>query len=459
MATTNNSKSFFDLPVTTQLVYLILTLLGFGFLLILNPITLFVLNIIKPRWANDFAHSDELYSERCQKFFTWQAKKWPWLWAKWWYTSKEIGCLTDDKQLDYYYNVSHSIETLNAMSIHNSAKVIGKDFEGFKEYIASVNTLNAMSTAISAKDAYINMSYNLFCAFIRASIEKDDMSALGDYLKRGTLPKDQVKILSEYASDSTSGVYSNTWLALVFYDYVERCGLGQDLLKTLFERPNSAHFKKEVERRQNIYSQRVFTKSQRGTKQTDAWLAFCETTKEICPQAQMEMGLDQYHVFHKTGHTLDAEAILHILSHNSDRMMAQLIFEYEPNYGIVSDDIKEFLDKNLVLRSLRDSVIENHPDDLQRRIYGNEKLTEEELSKVFDYPNAGQLIFNYVTRYPLPENLHKRMLELPERAHACILMYYHNEVSPQEWCLGKFHLADDVRREAIKRGWIREKKK
>ena len=194
---TNDSKSFFDLPVTTQLVYLILTLLGFGFLLILNPITLFVLNIFKPAWANDFAHSDELYSERCQKFFTRQAKKWPWLWAKYWYTSKEIGCLTDDKQLDYYYNVSHSIETLNAMSIHNSAKVIGKDFEGFKEYIASVNTLNAMSTAISAKDAYINMSYNLFCAFIRASIEKDDMSALGDYLKRGTLPKDQVKISND----------------------------------------------------------------------------------------------------------------------------------------------------------------------------------------------------------------------------------------------------------------------
>ena len=456
---TSNSKSFFDLPVTTQLFLLVGFLWKVQLLLIFNPLTLFVLNIFKPRWAMLVAHWKELYDKKSQEFFTRQAKKWPWHWAKWWYTSKEIGCLTDDKQLDYYYNVSHSSGTLNAMSIHNSAKVIGKDFEEFKGYIATVNTLNAMSIAISAKDAYINMSYNLFCAFIRASIEKDDMSALRDYLKHGTLPKDQVVILSEYARKSTTVVYSNTWLALIFYDYVERCGLGKDLLKNLLERPCPAKFKEEVEKRQNIYSQRVFTKSQRGTKQTDAWLAFCKNTKEICPQAQMEMGLDQYHVFHKTGHTLDAEAILHILSHNSDRTMAQLIFEYEPNFGIANDDIKEFLDKNLVLRSLRDSVIENHPDDLQRRMFGNEKLTEEELTKVFDYPNAGQLIFNYITYRPIPENLHKRMLELPERADACILMYYYNEVSPQEWCLGKFHLADDVRREAIKRGWITEKKK
>ena len=240
MATTNNSKSFFDLSVTTQLFLLVGFLWKVQLLLIFNPLTLFVLNIFKPRWARSMAHSDALYDKKSQEFFTEQAKKWPWHWAKWWYTSKEIGCLTDDKLLDYYYNVSHSIETLNAMSIHDSAKVIGKDFEAFKKGIAN-----------------INMSYNLFCAFIRASIEKDDMSALGDYLKRGTLPKDQVKILSEYASDSTSGIYSNTWLALVFYDYVERCGLGKELFKTILERPSSAKFKAEVEKRLDAYNLRV----------------------------------------------------------------------------------------------------------------------------------------------------------------------------------------------------------
>ena len=446
MATNSKSMSFFDMPMTTKLFYLVGFLWELELLVIFNPLTLFVLNIFKPRWARSMAHSDALYDKKSQEFFTEQAKEWPWRWAKWWYTREELKELSVERQLDYYYDVNQSAKTLAAMSSEAAFRVIddglGNNFEDFKKNINE-----------------IKLSPELFRAFIQKSFKEDDMSVLSDYLKRGTISKELVECLADDARESTTGIYSNTWLALVFYDYVERCGLGQEMLKNLLERPSSAKFKEEVEKRQNIYSQRVFTKSQRGTKQTDAWLAFCETTKEICPQAQMEMGLDQYHVFHKTGHTLDAEAILHILKHNSDRMMAQLIFEYEPNYGIVSDDIKEFLDNNLVLRSLRDSVIENHPDDLQRRIYGNEKLTEEELTKVFDYPNAGQLIFNYVTRYPLPENLHKRMLELPERAHACILMYYHNEVSPQEWCLGKFHLADDVRREAIRRGWIREKKK
>ena len=433
--------------MTTQLFLLVGFLWKVQLLLILNPITLFVLNIFKPRWARTMAHSDALYDKKSQQFFTEQAKEWPWHWAKWWYTSKEIGCLTDDKQLDYYYNVSHSIETLNAMSIHNSAKVIGKDFEGFKEYIASVNTLNAMSIAISAKDAYINMSYNLFCAFIRASIEKDDMSALGDYLKRGTLPKDQVKILSEYASDSTSGVYSNTWLALVFYDYVERCGLGQEMLKKLLERPNSAHFKKEVERRQGIYEQRVFTKSQRGSKSPHAWLHFCGKTKEICKQAQMEMGLDQYHVFHKTGHTLDAEAILHILSHYSDRTMAQLIFEYEPNFGIASDEVKELIDRKPELKNIfNDANIALIEKDLEQRICNREELNIEELNQMFDCPNSNDLAVDYVSRYPLPKELHKRMLE-PKNAGS--LQFYIS----QGWLLSAYQLDDEVAEECKKLGY------
>lgn len=427
---TKDAKSFFDLSVTTQLFLLVGFLWKVQLLLIFNPLTLFVLNIFKPRWARSMAHSDALYDKKYQQFFTEQAKEWPWHWAKWWYTSKEIGCMAEVKQLDYYYNVNHSIETLNAMSIGSSAKVIGRDFEAFKKGIAN-----------------INMSYNLFCAFIRASIEKDDMSAMGDYLKRGTLPKDQVKILSEYASDSTSGVYSNTWLALVFYDYVERCGLGQDLLKTLLERPNSAHFKKEVENRQNIYSQRVFTKSQRGSKQTDAWLSYCETTKEICPQAQMEMGLDQYHVFHKTGHTLDAEAILHILSHYSDRTMAQLIFEYEPNFGIASDEVKELIDRKPELKNIfNDANIALIEKDLEQRIRNREELNIEELNQMFDCPNSNDLAVDYVSRYPLPKELHKRMLE-PKNAGS--LQFYIS----QGWLLSAYQLDDEVAEECKKLGY------
>ena len=438
MATTN-SKSFFDLPVTTQLVYLILTLLGFGFLLILNPITLFVLNIFKPAWANDFAHSDELYSERCQKFFTRQAKKWPWHWAKYWYTLEELKELSVERQVDYYYDVNRSAKTLAAMSTEAAFRVIddglGNNFEDFKKNINE-----------------IKLSPELFRAFIQKSFKEDDMSTLSDYLKCGTLPKDLVESLADEAGNSTSGIYSNTWLALVFYDYVERCGLSNDLLKKLLERPNSAHFKKEVERRQGIYEQRVFTKSQRGTKQTDEWLAFCETTNKICPQAQMEMGLDQYHVFHETGHTLDAEAILHILKHNSNRTMAQLIFKYEPNYGMANDDIKEFVNNNPTLQDLLNAVICSCQDFLSKSIKAGERLDVSDVIKMFECPKAEEFVMKYIKKHSLQNTIHDKLLSL-DNAKEVIQLYvelYDNDEFTE--------LDLDVRREAERRGWIPEKK-
>lgn len=439
MATTNNSKSFFDLPVTTQLVYLILTLLGFGFLLILNPITLFVLNIFKPAWANDFAHSDELYSERCQKFFTRQAKEWPWHWAKWWYTREELKELSVERQLDYYYDVDCSAKTLAAMSTEAAFAVIddalGNNSEDFKKNINE-----------------IQMSPELFRAFIVKSKKEDDMSTLSDYLKRGTISKDLAECLANEARKSTTGVYSNTWLALVFYDYVERCGLGQEMLKNLLERPSSAKFKEEVERRQNIYSQRVFTKSQRGTKQTDAWLAFCETTKEICKQAQMEMGLDQYHVFHETGHTLDAEAILHILKHNSNLTMAQLIFKYEPNYGMANDDIKEFVNNNPTLQDLLNAVICSCQDFLSKSIKAGERLDISFVIKMFECPKAEEFVMKYIKKHSLQNTIHDKLLSL-DNAKEVIQLYvelYDNDEFTE--------LDLDVRREAERRGWIPEKK-
>ena len=436
---TSNSKSFFDLSVTTQLFLLVGFLWKVQLLLIFNPLTLFVLNIFKPRWARSMAHSDALYDKKSQEFFTEQAKEWPWHWAKWWYTSEELKELSVERQLDYYYDVDCSVKTLAAMSRKAAFRVIddglGNNFEGLKKNINE-----------------IKMSPELFRVFIRKSFKEDDMSVLSDYLKRGTLSKELVECLADEARESTTGIYSNTWLALVFYDYVERCGLGQDLLKTLFERPNSAHFKKEVERRQNIYSQRVFTKSQRGTKQIDAWISFCETTKEICPQAQMEMGLDQYHVFHETGHTLDAEAILHILKHYSNLTMAQLIFKYEPNYGMANDDIKEFVNNNPTLQDLLNAVICSCQDFLSKSIKAGERLDISFVIKMFECPKAEEFVMKYIKKHSLQNTIHDKLLSL-DNAKEVIQLYvelYDNDEFTE--------LDLDVRREAERRGWIPEKK-
>ena len=434
MATTN-SKSFFDLSVTTQLFLLVGFLWKVQLLLIFNPLTLFVLNIFKPRWARTMAHSDALYDKNSQRFFDLQAKKWPWHWAKWWYTSEELKHLSEERQIEYYKNVNHSTQTLTAMSASAAAKVLDDDFTFFKECGTS-----------------IKMSSELFRVFIEKSLQLQDWSVFEDYLKGGTLPKELVVVLANAAchwSVVCCG-WRNDFITGIFLDYVERCGLSNEMRQNIGHDKEmwcNADFEKELAKRLNIYEQRVFTKSQRGSKSPHAWLHFCGTTKEICKQAQMEMGLDQYYVFHETGHILDAEAILHILKHNSDRTMAELIFEYEPNFGIANDDIKELIEKKPELKNIfNDANIALIEKDLEQRICNREELTEEQINKMFDCPNAGQLVIDYIGFYPLPQKFHKRMLEL-ETADG-VLGYY----LMQSWFSEDYKLDPEVYEECKKRG-------
>ena len=439
MATTN-SKSFFDLSVTTQLFLLVGFLWKVQLLLIFNPLTLFVLNIFKPRWARTMAHSDALYDKNSQRFFDLQAKKWPWHWAKWWYTSEELKHLSEERQIEYYKNVNHSTQTLTAMSASAAAKVLDDDFTFFKECGTS-----------------IKMSSELFRVFIEKSLQLQDWSVFEDYLKGGTLPKELVVVLANAAchwSVVCCG-WRNDFITGIFLDYVERCGLSNEMRQNIGHDKEmwcNADFEKELVKRLNIYDQRVFTKSQRGSKQIDAWISFCETTKEICPQAQMEMGLDQYHVFHETGHTLDAEAILHILKHYSNLTMAQLIFKYEPNYGMANDDIKEFVNNNPTLQDLLNAVICSCQDFLSKSIKAGERLDISFVIKMFECPKAEEFVMKYIKKHSLQNTIHDKLLSL-DNAKEVIQLYvelYDNDEFTE--------LDLDVRREAEKRGWIPEKK-
>ena len=321
-----------------------------------------------------------------------------------------------------------------------AAKVLDDDFTFFKECGTS-----------------IKMSSELFRVFIEKSLQLQDWSVFEDYLKGGTLPKELVVVLANAAchwSVVCCG-WRNDFITGIFLDYVERCGLSNEMRQNIGHDKEmwcNADFEKELAKRLNIYEQRVFTKSQRGTKQTDAWLAFCETTKEICPQAQMEMGLDQYHVFHKTDHTLDAEAILHILSHNSDRMMAKLIFEYEPKFGIANDDIKELVDNNPTLQDLLNAVICSCQDFLSKSIEAGERLDISFVIKMFECPKAEEFVMKYIKKHSLQNTIHDKLLSL-DNAKEVIQLYvelYDNDEFTE--------LDLDVRREAERRGWIPEKK-
>jgi hypothetical protein len=164
------------------------------------------------------------------------------------------------------------------------------------------------------------------------------------------------------------------------------------------------------------------------------------------------MGLDQYHVFHETGHTLDAEAILHILKHYSNLTMAQLIFKYEPNYGMANDDIKEFVNNNPTLQDLLNAVICSCQDFLSKSIKAGERLDISFVIKMFECPKAEEFVMKYIKKHSLQNTIHDKLLSL-DNAKEVIQLYvelYDNDEFTE--------LDLDVRREAERRGWIPEKK-
>ncbi|MBQ9271334.1 MAG: hypothetical protein IJ218_03620 [Alphaproteobacteria bacterium] len=67
------------------------------------------------------------------------------------------------------------------------------------------------------------------------------------------------------------------------------------------------------------------------------------------------MNLNQYAIFHKHGRLLDAAAIAYMLFYGSQDM-AELIFCYEPNYGILNKNIEFILGKHEYLRPLLEKV-------------------------------------------------------------------------------------------------------
>ena len=84
--------------------------------------------------------------------------------------------------------------------------------------------------------------------------------------------------------------------------------------------------------------------------------------------------------------------------------------------------------------------------DLEQRIRNREELNIEELNQMFDCPNSNDLAVDYVSRYPLPKELHKRMLE-PKNAGS--LQFYIS----QGWLLSAYQLDDEVAEECKKLGY------
>ena len=356
---------------------------GVMFILFCNPLSLFVFNLFFPENAARFVREFIGFNDRWRSFYTKSALKWPFWWSRWWITLDNLKTVSVRKQIAYYLTNLNRSAVLEAMSSEAQVALVRKRLDRMNEIYGIMRLTDEMFEewlrqliAKGRRTKHLNIEgwQKLF-------------APLCNFLKRGKLPFSQVMILTRAAVDE----YNNSARPLMWYlnDYIERYGLSKKQLEEIAqymseniywhdifgEEPTTEsekiyeqhkkfkHFYDIVNERQINYEQRVFTRSQRGKLRTDEWRNFCEKTAYICVAAQKEMDIEQYRIFHSTGHSLRSEAIIYFLEY-PDRNLHRLIFKYEPLEVFAEDELNTFIDKHDFFRALLNEEMAHRKSEL-----------------------------------------------------------------------------------------------
>ncbi len=424
-------------PVSTVCSYIVYyTGAIFWFLVLFNPLSIFLINLFKPSLSAKMAHSKTYCGDTICGFYTYLALKWPFKWAKWWIPLDKLRDYTVREQEIYFNDVHRGKEVLWALSPEAWARLMKNIYAyPFKVLADGMRERN-----------------DLFAALLDlTSKEGKERELLKQYMHYGALPKPQMEILVDNVrKESSQGKHEV--LFRILCDYIERCGFSKEMTERILNDDAASQLlKDEVADSLTAHNQRVQTKNLFNLstlEQVEAWQKFCETNKRIHPMAQQEMSLNQYAMFHKLGHSLDAGAIAYLLWHR-DEKMAELIFRTEPKFGILDEKIEFVLRKHEGFNLLLQDVIKDTEEDLRKRISDREELSIEQMNKMFDVPSAAELVCDYIAFHPLPDDLQTRMLALPN-ASTLINLYDMREQSDGE----RYHLLPELRETAKENKWM-----
>lgn len=351
---------------------------GVMVILACNPLSMFLFNLFFPENAARFVREFIGFNDSWRRFYQKSALKWPLWWSAAWITPENLKTCGVRKQVAYYLANINRSQTLRAMSSEAQVALVHKRYEQIREIYGIMHLTDKM-----------------FAEWLQQLVKKDRKTCfisgyreklyepLCDYLKRGKLPFSQVMILTRAAVDE----HNNSACPFMKYleDYIERFGLRKnqldkiaqymcdnlywsdtfdeepttDFAKALKKRDEYNHYYNFLLERQINYEQRVFTRSQRGDRLTDEWKTFCEKTRYIHVSAQKEMDIEQYRLFHGTGHTLNKEAIFTFLSY-PDRKLHRLVFLYEPLEIFEEKELKTFIERNAPLKTVFEEATGKH---------------------------------------------------------------------------------------------------
>ena len=397
-------------PVSTVCFYLMFYFVtSIWFLLVFNPVSMFVINLCAPALAATLAHSKNYCGNTTCQFYTWLALKFPFKWAKWWIPLDKLHEYTVEEQKIYFNEVHRSKEVLWALSPEAWASLMKNIY---------VYPFKVLADGMRERN-------DLFAALLNLTAKEGrERELIKQYMHYGALPKPQMEILvKKVCEESANG--KDSILLTVLCDYIKRCGLSKEMLEKIMRDEAVSPQLKSVVDAWLAHKQRIQTRSLRDLstiEQIVAWTEFCRNNRNIHPEAQQEMSLNQYAIFHKNGHSLDAGAIAYLLWYG-DEKMAEQIFRNEPNFGILSKNIEFTLGKHDYLKPLLQKVTEETREDLRKRINNREELSTEQLNKLFDCPSSADLVIEYISYQELPKELHKRMIERPKDAKKIIGFY------------------------------------
>ncbi|MBR1841077.1 MAG: hypothetical protein IJ778_02995 [Alphaproteobacteria bacterium] len=317
-----------QLPISTKVLnflrdvgaLLVLCLLG-------NPVSMFCLNMVFPSLAAKFAHNSLIFSEEVCAFYTKRALKLPYYWAMWWIDKKNLPQYSANEQIEYYFNVDDSESTLFAMSTQ-AVKALIQGYPQVFEYIAE----NSGRLRDEMFEEIINRATKRL-PFWRDVLEKR--------LKQGTLTKCQVTLLVEKAIEENHSASESQFIERCLCCYVKRCGLNDVLEKRIENCVSRGKFRNNVLDSLSQYKQKCTVRSLADLSNAttvEKWQDYCKNNS-IGYDAQKEMTVEQYKIFHLAGKRLIDDVIAQFIK-KGDENMISLINQYEPKINVIKAKMK-----------------------------------------------------------------------------------------------------------------------
>lgn len=405
----------------------------FLFVLLGNPLSMFILNLFAPRSTAEFAKNQNLFGKKIYAFYEYWALKWPFYWAKWWMKLEDIRKYPVKKQIKYFLKVSFknntAVETLKkmmsfeGMNFNDACEKLFFEYGDKKLPISELRSRKVGQCVVAGRYNVtvaefmmrnVRLDYYALQSVIkRARTDSQMQDELKAYISRGAINSDQFELLID-AVTTDSGSADLQMLGILI-DYVKRYGISQEHLARIKEQyPTPCA--ELVEEATTWYTQMKAVKSFKNTAEgKSAWRRFCKETPVILPEVQKLMSFDQYCIFHNCGRVLDVEAIKAILNRR-DQAMWKEMFAREWEHHLFDDEVMTLINDNWEWKTALDSTLYFMLPKLSQTIDKGRELSEKAQLLLLRLPESDEEILKYFQTHSLCEEAELQLLEKPRAA-------------------------------------------